>query len=199
MKYIRILITCVVIALILSPTPVLAHLVTTGMGPVYDGIGHLILTLEDLIPACAIALYAGVLGSSAGRQTLFIFPAAWFVGGIAGILSGISNTLPMPAVSFIIIGLLIAAEMHLSSVLLVLLLSLIGGIHGFLNGVAIKDGPSILGIVGISAALFVIVALVSSSIHVLKPPWTRIVVRIFGGWITAMGILLIGWSINSMS
>jgi hypothetical protein len=42
------------------------------------------------------------------------------------------------------------------------------------NGVAIKDGPSILGIVGISATLFVIVALVASSIHAIKPTWTRI-------------------------
>lgn len=198
MKHNRSLIACVVATLILSPTSVLAHLVTTGMGPFYDGIGHLILTPEDLIPACAIALYAGVLGSGAGRQTLFILPAAWFIGGIAGILSGMSNTLPMPAVSFIIIGLLIAADMHLPSALLIVLLTILGGVHGFFNGVAIKDGPSVLGLVGISVTLFVIVALVASAIHALKPPWTRVVVRVFGGWITAMGILLIGWSINSM-
>ena len=183
---------------LLNPSDAFSHLVTTGMGPVYDGIGHLLLTPEDLIPACAIALYAGVLGSSAGRQTLFILPAAWFIGGIAGIFSAMSTSLPVPAVSFIIIGLLIAADTHLPSALLIVLLTILGGVHGFFNGVAIKDGPSILGLVGISVTLFVIVALAASAIHALKPPWTRVVVRVLGGWITAMGVLLIGWSINSM-
>jgi hypothetical protein len=49
-----------------------AHVVTTGMGPVYDGIGHLLLTPEDLIPAMAVALYAGLRGKDPGRQTLFL-------------------------------------------------------------------------------------------------------------------------------
>ena len=39
-----------------------AHLVSTGMGPVYDGIGHLLLTPEDLIPTLALALYGGLRG-----------------------------------------------------------------------------------------------------------------------------------------
>lgn len=33
--------------LTLNSSLALAHLVTTGMGPVYDGIGHLLLTPED--------------------------------------------------------------------------------------------------------------------------------------------------------
>jgi len=40
-----------------------AHLVTTGLGPVYDGIGHLVLTPEDFVPVLAIALFAGLRGA----------------------------------------------------------------------------------------------------------------------------------------
>jgi hypothetical protein len=48
--------------LLCCPSNAAAHLVTTGMGPVYDGIGHLLLTPEDLVPALAMALYAGLRG-----------------------------------------------------------------------------------------------------------------------------------------
>ena len=51
-----------VFGLLFWPSYASAHLVTTGLGPVYDGIGHLVMTLEDLIPALAIALFAGLRG-----------------------------------------------------------------------------------------------------------------------------------------
>ena len=55
----------------LMPDVAAAHLVTTGMGPVYDGIGHLLLTTEDLVPAIAVALYVGLRGKALGRIALF--------------------------------------------------------------------------------------------------------------------------------
>ena len=63
-------------AALLTPLEAAAHLVTTGMGPVYDGIGHLLLTPEDLIPVFAIALYAGLRGRTPGRRALFFLPLA---------------------------------------------------------------------------------------------------------------------------
>src|SRR5262245_51625961 len=68
-------------------TYVLGHLVTTGLGPVYDGIGHLLLSPTDYVPVIAISLLAGLRGPAAGRWTLFALPAAWLVGGIVGINS----------------------------------------------------------------------------------------------------------------
>jgi hypothetical protein len=50
-----------------------------------------------------------------------------------------------------------------------------------------------LGLIGIMSALFVLVALASAFVISLKPPWTRIVVRVAGSWVTAMGLLMIGW------
>jgi hydrogenase/urease accessory protein HupE len=44
-----------------------AHLVTTGLGPVYDGISHFLLSPDDLIPVLALALLAGLrVPSTAG-------------------------------------------------------------------------------------------------------------------------------------
>ena len=69
----------------------------------------------------------------------------------------------------------------------------VGLVHGFFNGIALKDGPGGLGLIGIMSALFVLVALASAFVISLKPPWTRIVVRVAGSWVTAMGLLMIGW------
>jgi len=69
----------------------------------------------------------------------------------------------------------------------------VGCVHGVLNGVALKQGAGILGLIGIMATLFVIVAIVSAFIVSLKQPWTRIVVRVAGSWVAAMGMLLFGW------
>ena len=51
----------------------------------------------------------------------------------------------------------------------------------------------ILGLIGIMATLFVIVAIVSAFIVSLKQPWTKIVVRVAGSWVAAMGMLMFGW------
>ena len=53
-------------ALLLWPWHAEAHLVTTGLGPVYDGIGHLLVTPEDLLPVLALALCARLAGRWSG-------------------------------------------------------------------------------------------------------------------------------------
>ena len=68
----------VAIGLLFYPSCASAHLVTTGLGPVYDGIGHLVMTPEDLIPALTIALFAGLRGAAPGRRAFFVLPLAWF-------------------------------------------------------------------------------------------------------------------------
>ena len=55
------------------------------------------------------------------------------------------------------------------------------------------EGAGILGLISIMATLFVIVAIVSAFIVSLKLPWTRIVVRVAGSWVAAMGMLMFGW------
>jgi urease accessory protein len=175
------------------PAKATAHLVTTGLGPVYDGIGHLAMTPEDLIPALAIALYAGLRGAELAKQALFILPLAWFLGGVLGIAIEGLPALPIPAISFLVLGILIAADRSLSRKWFSVLITGVGFVHGILNGIVLKDGPGFLGLVGIMAALFVIVALVAAFTVSLKKPWARIMVRVVGSWVAAIGILMFGW------
>jgi hypothetical protein len=48
--------------LLLSATPVHAHLNSTGMGPIYDGLMHFLLSPEDFVAVLALALLAGLRG-----------------------------------------------------------------------------------------------------------------------------------------
>jgi hypothetical protein len=73
----------------------------------------------------------------------------------------------------------------------------LGLMHGCLNGVAMQQaGAGALGLLGILAALFVIVALMAAYVVSLQRPWTRIVIRVAGSWITAEGLLMLGWAIR---
>jgi len=182
-----------VFGLLFWPSYASAHLVTTGLGPVYDGIGHLVMTPEDLVPVLAIALFAGLRGAAPGRRALFVLPLAWFVGGLLGVLLPGLPTLPVEAISFLILGVLVAADLNLSQKWFTAVVIGVGLVHGVLNGVALKESAGILGLIGIMATLFVILAIVSAFIVSLKKPWTRIVVRVAGSWVAAVGMLMFGW------
>jgi len=194
------LVTNLMLAIVLlwPPSPASAHLVTTGMGPVYDGIGHLLLTPEDLVPVLALASYAGLRGALAGRRILFLLPLAWFAGGVAGSAVSSIPSLPLPAISFLLLGVLIAGDLRLPADLVTILAVVLGLVHGFFNGFALKEGPEILGLLGIMTVLFVLVALAAAFVISLKKPWTRIVVRVTGSWIFASGLLLLGWFIRGV-
>jgi hydrogenase/urease accessory protein HupE len=184
--------------LAVGPTAAHAHLVTTGLGPVYDGIGHFLLSPDDLLPAIALALFAGLRGPLPGRLALFALPAAWLIGGLTGLLASTPPHFPLTPFSFLVLGILVAADARLGPALVVTLAVTVGLLHGFLNGVAINEaGASVpLEVTGIMAMLFVLVALVAAFVVSLRPPWARIVVRIAGSWIAATGLLLLGWALH---
>ncbi len=180
-------------ALLLQPSVAAAHLVTTGMGPVYDGIGHLLLTPEDLVPAMAVALYAGLRGKEPGRRALFFFPLAWLIGGFAGLLVNYNPGYSLSVLSFLLLGALIAADLRMPAHIFTLLAVAVGAMHGFFNGIAMRSGPGVSGLLGIAATLFVLVAIGSAVVVSLQATWTRVAVRVAGSWIAAVGLLMLGW------
>ena len=183
-------------AVLCIPSRAAAHLVTTGMGPVYDGIGHLLLTPEDLVPVLALALYAGLRGAVAGRGTMFLLPLAWLIGGLAGSAVNAATSIPIPAISFLVLGGLVAADLCMPVPVVTGLAILLGLVHGFMNGAALKDGAGSFGLIGIMTMLFVLVTLTSALVVSLGKPWARIAVRVAGSWIAAIGLLMFGWAMR---
>jgi hydrogenase/urease accessory protein HupE len=175
-----------------------AHLMNTGLGPFYDGLTHLFVTPEDLLPVIAVALFAGLCGPQSGRAVLFILPAAWFAGALAGASSDMPLTLPVTtAIVTIAFGVLVAADRPLPLRLVVGCAVVLGLLHGSLNGTDLGQQPAFgLSIVGIAVALFVIVSLLSGQVTSLRLAWGRIVVRVAGSWIAAIGLLMLGWAVR---
>lgn len=185
-------------AVVVSAEPASAHLVTTGLGPVYDGISHLLLSFDDLLPALTLALLAGLNGPAAGRRVLFVLPAAWLAGGFAGYALHLA---PLPgavaALSLLVVGLLTALDRRLPPAAVAALAAAIGVLHGGSNGAALAlDGREARGLLGIGAALFVLVALAAAFVCRLQRPWTRIAVRVAGSWAAAIGLLMLGWALR---
>jgi hydrogenase/urease accessory protein HupE len=175
-----------------------AHLVTTGLGPIYDGISHVLLCPDDLIPIVAMALLAGLNGPVAGRLTLFALTGAWLTGGIAGYLAG-QSLLPgaLVCASFLVVGGLTSLDLRLPSSAVMALAVIIGALHGWLNGAVIAEAQrEALGLAGICSAIFVLVAIVSAGVIVLHSGWMRIAVRVAGSWVAAIGLLMLGWSLR---
>lgn len=188
-----------VAAAVLLPTGAHAHLVNTGLGPFYDGVSHFALTLEDLVPALALALLAGQHGSRVGRLTLFALPASWLLGGLLGLaVPTVESASVVTTASFLALGGLVAAEARLTTESVTGLAMVVGLIHGYLNGAAMTQAKlGALGVVGIVTTLFVLVALAAAMVVAIRAPWARIAVRVAGSWIVAIGLLVLGWSLRA--
>ena len=115
--------------------PAHAHLVNTGFGPFDDGLTHLFVAPEDLLPVIALALLAGLRGPRFGRAVLFALPVAWMAGSTIGLLLAPPITLPLAqTILTIALGLLLATESRLSLAFADVLAILLGLLHGLLNG-----------------------------------------------------------------
>ncbi len=188
------------VAMLLQPAAARAHLTDTGFGPIYDGVAHLLLSFDDLLPVLALAMLAGLNGARAGRLVLFVLPLAWLAGGVAGVLAGTAAAPPMvTSVSLLALGVLTAAGAKLRPAVFVGLAAALGLIHGLLNGVAISMASrETSGLIGIAGTTFVVVALASAAVVSLRKPWTLVTVRVAGSWIAAVGLLMLGWELRSV-
>jgi hydrogenase/urease accessory protein HupE len=174
-----------------------AHLNSSGMGPVYDGLLHFLMSPEDLIPVFALALFAGLRGAAYGRRTLFVLPSAWLLGGLLGLASVGDGTSFLTAISFLLLGGLVAADAGLSLRMTTLIAAVLGLLHGYLNGAGMGQ-PEVgtVALLGLVSMVFVLVALCAAFVIRLRRPWTRIAVRVVGSWIAASGLLVLGWNLH---
>jgi len=184
---------------LLSAVPAHAHLNSTGMGPIYDGLMHFLLSPEDFVAVLALALFAGLRGAAFGRRTLFVLPAAWFLGGLVGLYSSTwSGSAVLSSIWILLLGGLLAFNAQPSLHLTTAIAALLGVYHGYSNGAGMGEpGTAALALLGLSFAVFVVVALASAFVVQLRAQWARIAVRVAGSWITASGLLMLGWAMRA--
>jgi hydrogenase/urease accessory protein HupE len=187
------------VAALMFRVPASGHLVTTGLGPFYDGISHLLVSPDDLVPVLAVALLAGVNGAPVSRRMLWVLTVAWLAGGLAGTyLGGPAIPSAVLSVTFLLVGLLISWGCRLSPALITSIAAPVGILHGWLDGLAIAESRrDVLSLAGTVATEVVIASIVASTALALTRGWARIAVRVAGSWVAAIGLLMLGWSLHA--
>jgi hydrogenase/urease accessory protein HupE len=185
-------------ALVILPSLAQAHLVNSGLGPIYDGILHLLLSPADVLGLMAATLLAGLHGARASRLTVIVLPVTWFLAGLAGLALPAMLELPwLSVLSFALLGVLVALNPKLPAEAVALLAGLFGALHGLLNGSALAAiGAGWTSLLGIALAVWVVALLVSAWVVTLQADWARIAVRVAGSWVAAVGILMFGWMLQ---
>ena len=185
------------LALLCRSGPAHAHLMTTGVGPFYDGALHVLASVDQLLPLLALCLLAGLRGKACGRAILFGLPPALLAGAAVGRWGpplpfiGLASTLLLLA-----LGGLVAADAHLPRRSVIITAAGCGLLIGYANGAAMAEARlGVVSLLGIAAAGFVAAALVPAFVVSLRQAWMRIAVRVAGSWIAALGMLMAAWSV----
>ena len=188
--------TFATLSVALCSEPAEAHLNSTGMGPIYDGLMHFLMSPEDLVPALALALLAGLRGAAYGRRASFTLPVAWLVGGLCGLTSAsTTGSVVFLAFWFLLLGGLVIADAKLPLPAMTALAALLGLVHGYLNGTGMgQSGSAVVAVLGVTSGVFVLIVLVAAFVAPLRAQWARIAVRVAGSWIAASGLLILGWA-----
>jgi urease accessory protein len=192
------MVAAVAAAACVASSPASAHLMNTGFGPFYDGLAHPLVTPEDLLPVAAMALLAGLRGARPGRSIVFVLPAAWLAGMLAGrVFAPQGDPIWLPPLLTIALGALVAADRSLPLPVVVICGALLGLLHGWWNGAGLAPANAgITGLLGVTVTIFVVTTLLSGAVVSLRKPWLRLIVRVSGSWIAAIGLLMLGWSLR---
>jgi hydrogenase/urease accessory protein HupE len=174
-----------------------AHLIETGLGPVYDGIIHFALTPEEMLPTFALAVFAGLRGKYHAQRVLFVLPLTWLVGGMLGTLANVAVPNSLSWLPLVALGGIVAADLPLSVAAATGIAAIFGFFLGFANahGMA-QAGLAFRAVIGTVGAVFVVTTLGAACSTVWQSGWLRIVWRVAGSWIAASGLLLLGWSLR---
>jgi urease accessory protein len=183
---------------LVAVSPARAHLMSTGFGPFYDGLTHLLVSPEVLLPVVALALLGGLHGPRVGRTVVFALPVAWLAGSLLGPLVVPHVTMPaVTAAGTVAVGGMVAAGQQLPPGVVGGLAVVVGLFAGTLGGIGIATAhASLLSVAGVIAALFVVLSLLAGQVASLRAPWARVMVQVAGSWIAAIGLLMLGWAVR---
>jgi urease accessory protein len=185
--------------ILVAARPAHAHLMTTGFGPFYDGLTHLLFSPDYLLPMIALAMLAGLHGPRVGRALLFALPAAWLAGSVLGLLVAPHVTMPLATAAVTIAaGGMVAAGRRLPLALIAGFAIAVGMLAGCLNGIELATTRSSpLAAAGAAAALVVVVSLVTGQVACVRAAWARIAAQVAGSWIAAIGLFMLGWAVRA--
>ncbi|QDU72027.1 HupE/UreJ family protein [Mucisphaera calidilacus] len=176
-----------------------AHLVSTELGPFYDGVAHVVVTATDLMMLLAMALLAALAGVTAARRASLTLIAGWALGLVGGFLlpGSSADLLVLPMAAWVgvmlFMGVLVAGDVRAPAVLLAVAGGVLGLLGGLSNGQAAQADGVALTVLGIGVGVGVLSLMLSGLGVWLEVQGMRILIRIAGSWVAAISLLILGW------
>jgi urease accessory protein len=183
-----------------------AHIIASRLGDFYTGALHPLTDLKDLILWAAIGVLAGSLGASKGRWLVLAFPLGLLAGLGLGRATGFVSAGPAADAGMILVlGLLLAAAVRMPMALLCAIAFGLAVMRGAAN--AGDLGPEtnrLLFAAGLACAGYAAITLTMAVTLAFRRPeagasmaWRGIAIRAFGGWIAAIGLMMVGFAYAS--
>jgi urease accessory protein len=180
------------ICLIVSTTPALAHSPIMGIGGVFGGVIHALLIPEHGLSLLALSLVLGRQQQAARRAGLLIFAA----GLVCGLVGAALTSEEMLAADILlvatgILGLFVAA-LWMPPFLALPLAAVAGitlGLDSKPDGISVDEGIRMLAGSGLGAVLALVIVAEGSVYLGGNAP--LIAARVAGSWIAAIGIMVL--------
>jgi hydrogenase/urease accessory protein HupE len=176
-----------------------AHLVSTELGPLYDGAAHPLVSPQDLLTILGLAILAAHGGAISGRRLIVSLTLAWATGVCIG-FAAVHGPLEFPvaaAAVILILGILGVSRLRIPSGVLVSASTFLGLARGVMNGSAARNADGQwLSVLGIALGIFVLCTLLTGGGKWLENRRFAVALRVIGSWIAAIGLLMLGWELR---
>jgi urease accessory protein len=191
-------------ALCASTVAAEAHIVASRLGDFYAGALHPLTDLQDLILWIAIGVLAGSLGASKGRWLVLLFPLGLLAGLALNRAFGMVSEGPAVDAGIILaLGLLLATGTRIPTALLCAIAFGLAAMRGAANAGDVGPETNQLSYAaGVACAGYAAITLTMALTLVFRRAevgtsmaWRGVVIRAFGGWIAAIGIMMLGLAV----
>jgi urease accessory protein len=186
--------------------PAEAHIVALRLGDFYAGALHPLTDLQDIIPWGAIGMLGGTLGAARGRWLVLVFPLGLLTGLALAESFGITVTgSTVDAAMVLVLGLLLATAVRIPTAALCALAFALAVVRGAAN--ASDLGPEtdrLLFAAGLACSGYAVITLVMALVLTFRGAdtsaptgWRKITLQALGGWIAAIGLMMVGYGFAS--
>jgi urease accessory protein len=195
-----------VAALVAQAPAAQAHIVASRLGDFYAGALHPLTDLQDIVLWLAMGVLAGSLGAARGRWLVPVFPLGLLAGLVLDRMFSVPSAGPAADAGIILArGLLLAAAARIPTALLCAMAFGLAMMRGAANATDFAPETNrLLFAAGLAGAGYAAVTLTMALTLAFRPPdagpsmeWRGIAIRAFGGWIAAIGLMMVGFAFAS--
>lgn len=150
--------------------------------------------MVHVFPIIALSLLAGQQRAKRARWVVLLFPLGLLCGAAIASFAGPSEYVAwINKISFVVLGILAAAQVRLPLSGLAAIALFFGATHGYENTADVPQTVAMqMFLPGLLMSGLALVAIVAAIAVSLDHPWQKIAVRVAGSWIAAIGLLIIG-------